>query len=44
MGHQIRLEDMDDEPSSHDKANIKRIEKFLDNTASFKDQNRDTFT
>lgn len=44
MGYQVRMKDMDDEPSSHDKANIKRIEKFLDNTASFKDQNRDTFT
>lgn len=43
-GYEIRMKDLNETPSSHDLANIKRIENFLENTGAFKDQNRDTFT
>ena len=44
VGYEVRLKDIEQEPSTHDIANIKRIESFLENTAVFKDQNRDNFT
>lgn len=44
VGYEIRLKEIEAEPTSHDIANIKRIEAFLENTAVFKDQNRDNFT
>lgn len=44
VGYEVRLRDIEQEPTSHDLANIKRIESFLENTGQFKDQNRDTFT
>lgn len=44
VGYEVRLRDIEQEPSTHDLANIKRIESFLENTGQFKDQNRDTFT
>lgn len=44
VGYEIRLKEIEAEPTSHDIANIKRIESFLENTAVFKDQNRDNFT
>lgn len=44
VGYEIRLKDIEAEPTSHDIANIKRIESFLENTAQFRDPNRDNFT
>lgn len=44
VGYEIRLKEIEAEPTSHDVANIKRIESFLENTAVFSDQNRDNFT
>lgn len=44
VGYEIRLKDIEKEPSTHDLANIKRIEEFLENTGAFYDQNRDNFT
>lgn len=44
VGYEIRMKEIDQEPSTHDLANIKRIERFLQNTGGFFDQNRDTFT
>lgn len=44
MGYVIRMRDITEDPTSHDEANIKRIEDFLNNTANFKDEHRDNFT
>lgn len=44
LGYQVRLKDIDAEPSSHDEATIKRIESFLENTGINQDVTRDTFT
>lgn len=44
IGYEVRMKDPLVTPSSHDKANIKRIEEFLENTGSDKkDYTRDNF-